>query len=383
MKKILFLTGTRADYGKIKSLMKKLESSRNLELYIFITGMHMLSKYGATWKEIDKDGFKNLYHFVNQQTNSKMDIALSNTILGLSNYVHELKPDLIVVHGDRLEALAGAIVGAFNNIKVAHIEGGEVSGTIDESIRHAITKFSHIHFVSNDEAKKRIIQLGEIDKSIFVIGSPDIDVMLSNDLPTIESVKEHYEINYNEFSILLYHPVTTQVNKLRENVSQLVDALIESKRNYVVIYPNNDEGSNIILNEYKKFSNYVNFKIFPSMRFEYFLTLLKHCEFIIGNSSAGIREAGVYGVPSIDIGNRQLGRYNSSESKRVLHVEDRKEFILRAINKLNGFRIFSQEFGDGKSNEKFLAILEEDDIWDFEIQKRFVDFSYLGEKVYV
>ncbi|WP_339165020.1 UDP-N-acetylglucosamine 2-epimerase [Siminovitchia sp. FSL W7-1587] len=383
MKRILFLTGTRADYGKIKSLMKKVDSSPNLELHIFITGMHMLSKYGSTWKEIEKDGFRNLYQFVNQQTNSKMDIALSNTILGLSNYVHEFNPDLIVVHGDRLEALAGAIVGAFNNIKVAHIEGGEVSGTIDESIRHAITKFSHIHLVSNEEAKKRIVQLGELEKNIFVIGSPDIDVMMSEDLPTIEKVKERYEIEFDNFSILMYHPVTTQVDRLRDNIKHLVDAVIESNRNYVVIYPNNDEGSNIILNEYDRLHNNDRFKVFPSMRFEYFLTLLKHCDFIVGNSSAGIREAGVYGIPSIDIGNRQLGRYNPKVSKNIVHVEEDKYEILRAINCREGSRLFSYTFGDGKSDERFLNILENEDIWDLDIQKRFIDINIIGDKAYV
>ncbi|WP_121662790.1 UDP-N-acetylglucosamine 2-epimerase [Metabacillus litoralis] len=383
MKKILFLTGTRADYGKIKSLMRKVDNSSNLELYIFVTGMHMLSKYGSTWRELDKDGFRNKYHFVNQQQNSKMDMTLSNTILGLSNYVHELQPDLIVVHGDRLEALAGAIVGAFNNIKVAHIEGGEVSGTIDESIRHSITKLSHIHFVSNIEAKKRIIQLGEPEESIFVIGSPDIDVMLSNDLPSIERVKEHYNINYDQFSVLMYHPVTTQIEKLHMNVQQLVDALLESNRNYIVIYPNNDEGSDIILSEYRRLENNTRFKLYPSMRFEYFLTLLKHCDFLIGNSSAGIREAGVYGVPSIDIGTRQLGRYDSIKNKTILHVEDDKDSILQATYSQDGIRVFSQEFGDGISDEKFLAILEDGDIWSFDVQKRFIDYNFTGEKAHV
>lgn len=383
MKKILFLTGTRADYGKIKSLMKKVDESPNFELHIFVTGMHMLSKYGSTWKEINKDGFQNLYQFVNQQSNSKMDSALSNTIMGLSNYINELKPDLIIVHGDRLEALAGAIVGAFNNIKVAHIEGGEVSGTIDESIRHAITKFSHLHFVSNNDAKKRIIQLGEPSASIFVVGSPDIDVMMSNNLPTIEEVKERYEINFEDFSLLMYHPVTTEVEKLQTNVKQVVNALIESKRNYVVIYPNNDEGSEIILNEYKRLTNNSNFKIFPSVRFEYFLTLLKHCQFMIGNSSAGIREAGIYGIPSIDLGNRQLGRYDPKESKCITHVIEGKVEILKEINNQTGLRVFSNEFGDGKSAEMFMSVLEDGQIWNVEIQKHFIDFTRIGDQAYV
>lgn len=377
MKKILFLTGTRADYGKIKSLMKQVEKNKNFEINIFVTGMHMLSKYGSTWMEIEKDGFKDIYKFINQQTNSHMDIALSNTILGLSNYVHESKPDMIVIHGDRLEALAGAIVGAFNNIKVAHIEGGEVSGTIDESIRHAITKFSHIHLVSNEEAKKRIIQLGEREESVFVIGSPDIDIMISDNLPEITQAKERYDIDFNNYSILMYHPVTTEVGKLQENVKNLVDSVIESENNYVVIYPNNDEGSSIILNEYKRFEGNCRFRVFPSIKFEYFLTLLKYCDFMIGNSSAGVRETGVYGIPSLDIGNRQKGRYDLNVLNNIIHANENKHEILQAIQTVKEMQVNSNKaFGKGKSDEKFIEILENEEIWNLKIQKNFIDIEY-------
>ncbi|MFX0548806.1 UDP-N-acetylglucosamine 2-epimerase [Hathewaya histolytica] len=377
MKKIVFLTGTRADYGKIKSLMNKVESSEKFELHIFATGMHMLSRYGSTWIEIEKDGFKNIYKFINQQRNCHMDMALSNTILGFSNYVCELKPDMIVIHGDRLEALAGAIVGAFNNIKVVHIEGGEVSGTIDESIRHAITKFCHIHLVSNEEAKGRIVQMGEEDKNIFIIGSPDVDIMASKNLPTITETKDRYDIDFNKYAILIYHPVTTEIDKIRKNVKALVDAIIESRKNYVVIYPNNDEGSSEIFNEYKRLINNDNFKIFPSVRFEYFLTLLKHSEFIIGNSSAGIRESGVYGITSIDLGNRQEGRYDIYKMNNIIHVDEDKEHILEAI-KLAEIKekSYTKTFGHGNSDEKFLEILEDDYIWNLNIQKKFIDILH-------
>lgn len=301
-----------------------------------------------------------------------MDLTLSNTIMGVSNYVHELKPDLIVVHGDRLEALAGSIVGSFNNIRVAHIEGGEVSGTIDESIRHAITKFAHIHLVSNERAKQRVIQLGENEKDIHVIGSPDIDIMLSDNLPTIEKVKRRYEIPFNEYAILIYHPVTTELNSIEKNVNSLVNAVIKSEKNYVVIYPNNDEGNQFIFNEYKRFESKKNFKVFPSMRFEYFLTLLKHSSFMIGNSSAGVRETEIYGIPAIDIGNRQKGRYEIQVDSNILHVKEEEYSILKAISLIEGKRATYNNFGNGQSHVKFLELLEEK-IWNGEIQKHFVD----------
>lgn len=374
MKKVVFLTGTRADYGKLKSLMRKVENDADFEMHIFITGMHLLSKYGATYREIEKDGYKSIYKFVNQKENQAMDITLSNTIMGFSNYVSELKPDLIVVHGDRVEALAGAIVGAFNNIRVAHIEGGEVSGTIDESIRHAITKFAHIHFVANEEAKARVLQLGEKENMVFVIGSPDIDIMFSPHLPSIDAVKHRYDINFEEYAIVMYHPVTTETSEnLRRNVKNLVDALIRSEKNYVVIYPNNDEGSNIILEEYKRLENERRFKIFPSIRFEYFLTLLKNCEFLIGNSSAGIREASVYGIPSIDLGNRQMNRYDSSKAKNIINVPEDTELILKAISSIHKYRTEPYSFfGKGDSDELFISILKSDQIWKENVQKNFV-----------
>ena len=250
-KRIVFLTGTRADFGKLKPLMIRVEQSDLFECHIFVTGMHTLSKYGSTYIEVEKCGFRNIYKFINQTDSTKMDTILSNTILGFTNYVHEIRPDLVIVHGDRVEALAGAIVSAFNNIRVAHIEGGEVSGTIDEAIRHAITKMCHVHFVANEEAKKRVLQLGEREDSIFVIGSPDIDIMQFDNLPDLNEIKGHYAIEYDRYAILIYHPVTTELDRLQRDIAGVVSAVIESNRNYIAVFPNNDEGTKVILEEYR------------------------------------------------------------------------------------------------------------------------------------
>lgn len=380
MKKIVFLTGTRADYGKIKSLMRKVEQSNNFELHIFVTGMHMLKKYGSTYIEIEKDGFSNIYKYINQKSSEthNMDVTLSSTILGFSNYCEEISPDMIVIHGDRLEALAGAIVGAFNNIRVIHIEGGEVSGTIDESIRHAITKLAHFHFVSNEEAKKRILQLGEKEKSIYLIGSPDIDIMYSENLPTLLDVKEKYDISFDNYSILMYHPVTTEINNLEHNIREIVDAVIESNKNYIVIYPNNDLGSDTILKEYARLNNNNKFLIYPSMKFEYFLTLLKNCNFIIGNSSSGVREACAYGKIAIDLGNRQRGRYNKDSIENIFHSKEDKKDIISIIESIENVNIKPvSHFGFGDSDTKFLDVISRDYIWKENIQKRFNDLKYI------
>ena len=372
-KNIVFITATRADFGKLKPLISKIENSNIFGCYIFATGMHTLSKYGNTIEEIKKERYKHIYAYINQNDTDKMDLILSNTILGFSHYISELCPDMIVVHGDRIEALAGAIVGSLNNILVSHIEGGEISGTIDETMRHAITKLSHLHFVANGKAKKRLIQLGEKSNHVFEIGSPDIDIMLSENLPSLRSLKKRYNINFNSYAIFIYHPVTTELEKLDDNITNVVFALIRSNKNYVVLYPNNDMGSDIILKEFERIKNKLNFRILPSMRFEHFLTLLKKSNFIIGNSSAGIREAPVYGVPTINIGTRQHGR---STNKKIINISEKVAEILQAIENVNNKKINSvKEFGEGNSCEKFYKILLNDKIWKISLQKMFIDIN--------
>ncbi len=373
-KRIAFLTGTRADFGKLRPLMDKVENSEKFDCYIFVTGMHTLSKYGDTYEEVQKRGYKNIFIFMNQTHTTDQDTILANTITGFGNFVKEISPDMIVIHGDRVETLAGAIVGSFNNILVSHIEGGEISGTIDELTRHAVTKLSHIHFVANDEAKQRLLQLGESADSIVVIGSPDIEVMKSSDLPSIDQVKKRYDIPFDDFAVLIFHPVATELNSLKNQIEILVSALIESKRNYVVIYPNNDKGSDIILKEYEKLENNNHFKIYPSLRFEYFLTLLKYSKFIIGNSSAGIREAEVYGVPTVNYGTRQKNRTKNSEIKNV--NADMKS-ILEAVSEAENKKVTpGSYFGDGNnSSEKFFQIITEDNIWKISLQKQFIDLD--------
>ena len=275
MRTILFITGTRADFGKLKPLISIVNNDTVFDCKIFCTGMHLMEKYGNTIVEIHKAGFtSNIYPFLNQVEGESMEIILSNTIAGLSRYLHENKIDLIVVHGDRIEALAGAMVGALKNILVAHVEGGEVSGTIDDLIRHACSKMSHLHFVASTTAEKRLKQLGESKKSIFRIGSPDIDIMISDSLPTLEDVKQRYDILFDNYAIAILHPVTTELHKAKQHAEVFVQSIINSNHNYVVIYPNNDLGSSFIFEELKKIEGNSKIKIFPSIRFEYFLSIL-------------------------------------------------------------------------------------------------------------
>ena len=230
-KRIVFLTGTRADFGKLKSLISITQQSKEYEVHLFVTGMHMNSQYGSTIDEIKKNGFDNIYPFINHDSIDNMDRTLAKTIDGFSHFIAEIKPDLVVVHGDRVEALAGAVTGSLNNILVAHIEGGEVSGTIDELIRHAVSKMSHVHLVANERAKKRLIQLGELSSSIFTIGSPDLDLMDPEKLPKLSDVKNYYNIEFDNFSIAMFHPVTTEFKSAQKNAKEFVNSLIDSDEN--------------------------------------------------------------------------------------------------------------------------------------------------------
>ncbi len=372
-RKIVFLTGTRADFGKIKSLIQALESHDDFEPFVFVTGMHLLETYGYTLIEIERCNFSNIHTFSNHTCETTMDLTLAKTIEGFSEYVKTVSPDLIVVHGDRVEALAGAIVGSLNNTLVAHIEGGEVSGTVDELIRHSVSKMSHIHYVSNDLAKQRLLQMGEIEASVKVIGSPDVDIMFSDTLPTIDTVKQYYEIAFDNYAVAMFHPVTTEYDSMEIYAKNFVDALITSNKNFVVVYPNNDLGSEKILHQYKAFENNPRFRLFPSIRFEYFLTLLKQAQFIIGNSSAGIREAPYYGIPTINIGTRQENRSIQSDIINVDYSQKSIQHALeRKVNKKpsNDF----PEFGSGRSSELFLKSLNDSATWMINKQKQFVDY---------
>lgn len=380
-RKILFLTGTRADFGKLKPLIQGVDAASQFECALFITGMHTLTRYGYTVDEVYRslpehrlqDGTRSVYVFHNQVKGEPMERVLSNTIDGLSRYVTEFRPDLIVVHGDRVEALAGAIVGALRNILVAHVEGGEVSGTVDEIIRHAITKMSHIHFVANEDASRRLLQLGERPETIHVIGSPDVDLMMSKSLPELSEVKRYYDIPYSKYGIVLFHPVTTDLSDTERAAAAIVDAVIDSGHEYVVIYPNNDEGCELIFEEYRRLEGNKRIRLLPSMRVEYFLVLLRNTQFLLGNSSAGIRECPVFGVSTINVSSRQNGR---GDSPCITNVPSGGVEILASINALwdTGLRHEPDlNYGAGNSAELFLSALRREDFWNVSTQKLFND----------
>ena len=369
-KKILFITSTRADFGKMKNVINEVYKSKKFDVFIFVTGMHLEKKFGNTWEEVTKTFKKiKIKKFSNKNVKQGLDVAVSNTIKGFSNYTKKIKPDLIFVHGDRLEALAAAIVGSINNILVAHIEGGERSGTVDEHVRHAISKLSHLHFVSNKKAKDRLIKMGEYRNKIFISGSPDIDLMKENNLPKFKDLQRRYDFNFSKYILFLFHPVTGQLDQINKQMDVLIKSVKSSKLNTIVIYPSNDPGFDLIIGKINKnFINSNRFRVFRSMRFEFFLKTLKEASLIIGNSSAGFYEAPVFGVPTINVGARQKNR---GKFKSIHNVSFNDLKITNLINKLKNKKFETIKiFGKGNSAKFITKVLLKNLTWNTNFQKQ-------------
>lgn len=373
MKKVLFLTGTRADYGKLVSLVKGIDAHPDFVSYVYVTGMHTMEKFGYTAKEVIDNNHNNIVLSSNQTGTERSEVILANTIQDFSKHVEEVQPDLIVIHGDRIEALAGAIVGALSNVLVAHIEGGESSGSIDESIRHSISKLSHTHFVANDASAKKLESMGEWEHTIYNIGSPDFDLILNRDLSDVEPIKAKYDIPFEEYGIFIFHSVTTEISIFEEYCKEVVQGLADSEKKFILICPNNDPGSQLIFADLNKIlaadETNERFRRFPSIPFEDFLVLLKNAKCIVGNSSAGVRQAPVLAVPTINIGTRQNGRnswvsiydldYDAQQITQKIHdIWASKESYPRCL-----------AFGDGSASKRFIEALESDSFWKTSVQK--------------
>ncbi len=369
---LLFLTGTRADFGKLEPLAAAARDAGH-RVTFFVTGMHLMDRYGLTRNEVRRMPGVEVNEFVNQQEGDPQDLILARTVSGFSGFATAARPDLIILHGDRIEALAGALVAATNYIRSAHVEGGEVSGTIDEVFRHCNTKLCTHHFVSSEAAARRVMALGEPAETIHAIGSPELDFHARPSGVTLDEVRDRYAIPFADYGIATFHPVTSEQDSIGAQAADLFGALEASGRNFIAIAPNNDPGSAAIFAVLDRLPR-DRFRLLPSMRFAHFSELMKHAACMVGNSSAGVREAPFLGLPSLDIGTRQSNR-SDAPSVTACEAVDRAA-ILGFIDRHWGRRVEAHDgFGQGSAAERFVATLARPEFWTLSLQKAFRDIA--------
>lgn len=369
---LLFVTGTRADFGKLEPLAAAARDG-GFGVAFWVTGMHMLDRYGLTKIEVHRVPGVAVHEYLNQRPGDPQDMILAKTVLGFSDFLAEHRPDLVVVHGDRVEALAASLVAATNYVRSAHIEGGEVSGTIDELFRHCNTKLATHHFVSSEAAKARVMAMGEDADAIHVIGSPELDVHAAPSGVTLEEVRARYAIPWEDYGIATFHPVTSERATMGEQARALFGALEASGRSFVVILPNNDPGAEAIFEVIARLPE-DRFRRIPSMRFAHFSELMRNAKAVVGNSSAGVREAPWLGVPSLDIGTRQTNRAAAPS----VHCADAHEADrIAAFLATEWGRRYPRHdgFGQGRAADRFLAVLRDPAFWARPLQKAFRDLG--------
>ncbi len=333
MKKIAVITGSRSEYGPLKILMDAIEKDDELELLSIVTGMHTLSNYGNTYKIVKSDFPKSVIIPMSLEGDRLLDMVnyLTSGIANLAEYFFKKKPDIVVVAGDRSEALAASLAALYLNIVIAHINGGDVSGgIIDESIRHAITKIAHIHLAHNKLNAERIRKMGEEKDRIYITGALAVESILKQIIKPKKEIFKKYNLNTNKTTFLIVqHPISILKDRGYSQMNELFLAIDELKEQTILIYPNCDAGSRELIkliNNYEK-KEYIHvFRNLPNIDY---LSLMKAVDVMIGNSSSGYIEAPTFKIPVINIGNRQRGR---EKSDNILNVEPKKEKILDAIN---------------------------------------------------
>jgi GDP/UDP-N,N'-diacetylbacillosamine 2-epimerase (hydrolysing) len=377
MKRILIITERRADFSRFKPIIKLINKTKNLDYKLVVTGLHLVKEHGYTIKEIKEEKFKIFYKFpmfdkkyFQNNDGAEMINALGNVFKRLSKIVKKAKPDLILSGFDIAANFALAVTGAHMNIPVAHIQGGEVSGTIDESIRHGMSKFSNLHFTANNETKKRLIKMGEEKKNIFSVGCPSIDALFSEKNISKKNILKKFNINLDKpFIVVIQHPVTSEIEKSSKQIFKTLKAITKTNVQHLIVFPNNDAGSRNILKEIKK--SKLNFTKTLSLR-EY-KTLLCNDMLLVGNSSSGIHETASFKVPVINIGSRQEGRM---KPKNVINVTHDFNKILSAIKKgmSNNFKKkikrIKNPYGDGNSAKRIIKIINKINFSNFKTQKK-------------
>ncbi len=383
MKKICVITGSRSEYGLLKNIIEGIKKSQKLKLYLIVTGSHLSNEFGLTSKQIVNDKFK-IYKkikILKKKDNEKnLSIAMSTGLIQFTNTFTNLKPDLILILGDRYEILSAAIAALFNKIPIAHLHGGERSeGAYDESIRHAITKFSHIHFVSSIAHKKRVIQLGENKKNVHFTGSIGVENIRRLNFLSKKFLEKKFKIKFNEKNLfIIFHPATLENNTQKKHMKEILRAVTHFK-NYgkFFVYPSADLGGKSIICEIDNYVRKNNFSYkFKSLNQKDYFSFVKNCDVVIGNSSSGIIEVPSIKVGVVNIGDRQRGRIKSNA---VIDCKPLSKEIIKSVKKImekkfqKKILIEKNPYDFNGTTKKIIKVIENKKNFKNLIKKKFFD----------
>lgn len=377
-RKVFIVIERRADYSRYRPILKKMKADPFFDIYLVVTGICLLDIHGKDVNYIEEDGFEinaqlKMFNVDRPDTGGEMVRSMARVMSSLVDELEKAQPDIVLSGFDIGANMAVTISAAHMNIPVAHIQGGEVTGSIDESIRHAMSKFAHIHFPATKLSKNRLIRMGEEPNNIFVVGCPSIDVICETPIVNIQTLEEYFGFDFSKpILLMIQHPVTTEAEDSFSQIKETVDAIKETGIQTVALLPNNDAG-------YSKIIDYIKesgIKWYPSLPTDMFINLYRNVNALIGNSSSGIHETPTMKIPAINIGNRQQGR---ERAENVIDVTHQKEAIMIAIHKAMNDKAFLQNvknihnpYGDGNSADKIVGILKTVSL-DNLIQKQFVD----------
>lgn len=372
MRKVCVVVGSRANYSSIKSVMRAVDANPNLTLQVVVGASALLDRFGSVVDIVAADGFNvdaRVHMIIEGETPTTMAKSTGLGLLELPTILDQLKPDVVVTVGDRFETIATAIAAAYMNIPLAHTMGGEISGTIDESVRHAITKLAHLHFPANQQAGDRIVRMGEDPAAVHVVGCPRIDLVAeiaqeNSRLPDrawLEYEGVGGQINLDEpFLMVSQHPVTTEYGQGEQQITETLMAIHHLKMPTIMLWPNVDAGSEDVARGMRKFREHYQheyIRFYKNFSVETYVRLVKRCACMLGNSSAAIREGAFLGVPAVNIGSRQNNRARGSN---VIDVRHDRDEIISAIHQQVAHGPYSSEpiYGDGHAGWRISKVLE-------------------------
>ena len=386
MKKVCVVTGTRAEYGLLKPLIKKIDCDKDLKLQLVVTGMHLSPEFGLTYQEIEQDGFaitERNEMLLSSDTPNGITKSVGLGTIGFADIFTRIEPDMVIILGDRYEAFAAATAAMVHRIPITHIHGGELTeGIIDEAIRHAITKMSMLHFTTTKEYQNRVVQLGEHPDRVFCVGSLGVENIKTQTLMSKKELESSIQINLDKpYIMVTFHPVTLENNMAKEQFEYLLEAL-DSLQNYLILFTkaNADTDGRIINQEKDAYVNKNKSRVFAvaSLGMIRYLSALQYCDMVVGNSSSGIIEAPSFHIPTVNIGNRQKGRVRG---KSVVDCECTPNEIIKAIHlaqrmhKANALQNEDNPYEGKNTSETILDVIKKSLETGIDIKKSFYDIK--------